>query len=643
MNLTVVEFTICTAIVLAAMVPLAAAARQSRSAPRRLPVVLGCLLIGGMLAWRLNHGNDDRLPLPDRMPAIDPPPGYVTSARCRSCHPAEYESWHRSYHRTMTQLGTPDAVLAPFDGRELSARNRAYRVEQRGDQFWVTTPDPDWEAVQAESGADLSTIENPPTVERRVVLTTGSHHTQEFWFPSRFPGNELHQFGFVYRIAENKWMPREDAFLRPPEKPRSFPSWNQNCLKCHSTGGAPGARVAGTSVLLRSRVSEFGISCEACHGPAQEHVEYYSNPLHRYRQHHAAAPDATIVNPAECSAKVASDICGACHSYGRERDLNEFWVNGSRFRPGEDLDQFHKLHRYGEAAEESDDAPFWDDGSIRVGGREYHGLIESPCYENGRSQFSCLSCHSMHNSDPNDQLAPGRESNAACTQCHTDERFTREIQRHAHHDAGSSGSLCYNCHMPHTSYALMNAIRSHRISSPNVDDSAQFGKPNACNLCHLDRTLEWTGRYLAEWFGQPSGESGTEDRQIAASLNWILRGDAAQRSIVAWSMGWPPAQKASGTRWMPPHLAVLLDDPYTAVRFIAARSLRSIPTYSGLKYDCLWPPERLRGAREAVIETWEPAAGAGSALLLDPTGRLQADRVEQLLQQRDHRPVHIAE
>jgi hypothetical protein len=29
--------------------------------------------------------------------------GFVGSARCRSCHPQAYESWHASWHRTMTQ------------------------------------------------------------------------------------------------------------------------------------------------------------------------------------------------------------------------------------------------------------------------------------------------------------------------------------------------------------------------------------------------------------------------------------------------------------------------------------------------------------------------------------------------------------
>ena len=37
------------------------------------------------------------------------------------------------------------------------------------------------------------------------------------------------------------------------------------------------------------------------------------------------------------------------------------------------------------------------------------------------------------------------------------------------------------------------SIRSHQVSSPSVAESLPpVGRPNACNLCHLDRTLAWT-------------------------------------------------------------------------------------------------------------------------------------------------------
>ena len=42
--------------------------------------------------------------------------GYVSSSECKSCHEEEHASWHRSYHRTMTQLAAPGSVAGAFDG-----------------------------------------------------------------------------------------------------------------------------------------------------------------------------------------------------------------------------------------------------------------------------------------------------------------------------------------------------------------------------------------------------------------------------------------------------------------------------------------------------------------------------------------------
>ena len=62
-------------------------------------------------------------------------------------------------------------------------------------------------------------------------------------------------------------------------------------------------------------------------------------------------------------------------------------------------------------------------------------------------------------------------------------------------------------------------------------------------------------------------------------LLWLLRGDAGQRALIAWSMGWTPAREASGAGWMAPFLSTLLIDPYAAIRYIAGRSLRRLPEY----------------------------------------------------------------
>ena len=53
---------------------------------------------------------------------------------------------------------------------------------------------------------------------------------------------------------------------------------------------------------LDSRVAEIGIACEACHGPAEEHVARHRDPRERYRNHGSDGADPTITNPARSAA-----------------------------------------------------------------------------------------------------------------------------------------------------------------------------------------------------------------------------------------------------------------------------------------------------------------------------------------------------
>ena len=114
------------------------------------------------------------------------------------------------------------------------------------------------------------------------------------------------------------------------------------------------------------------------------------------------------------------------------------------------------------------------------------------------------------------------------------------LTAHTKHRAESTGSRCYNCHMPYTSYGLLRALRSHRISSPSVAASVETGRPNACNQCHLDKTLAWTADRLAEWYNISVPPLEDDDRTLPASMIWLLRGDAGQRALMAWTLAAPP-------------------------------------------------------------------------------------------------------
>ena len=579
-------------------------------------------------------------------PHLGRPQEYAGSESCRACHPDPYASWHHSFHRTMTQIASPESVRGDFENVTLTLDGDVYRLERKGDEFWVDMVEPDWTIQQivkatnknaASSAASETNSPAPPRTRRRLTMVTGSHHMQAYWVEDKH-GNRQFNLPFVYLFEQARWVPRRDAFMRNPNGRNLIQVWNVGCIDCHSTAGLPRQNEDGVS--YDTRVAELGIACEACHGPAGEHVRLNSEPLHRYTTHLRHEGDKSIVNPARLSAKRSSDVCGRCHSVHAPWQGTNWLQHGESFRPGDDLQAKLQVFQHMKPSEKRRGL-FWNDDMVRVSGREYNGVIQSPCYQKG--ELGCMSCHSMHQSSRTNQLAQTMESNAACLQCHSS--FAKNIEQHTHHAAGSSGSLCYNCHMPYTSYGLLKALRSHQISSPSVKATLQSERPNACNLCHLDQTLEWTTQNLSAWYKTPVEKLSLEEKSTAASVLWALKGDAGQRALVAWHMGWQPALKASQKTWQAPYLAMLLADPYPAVRCIAGRSLHRLPGFETFAYDYITGPDKLVRASEQAMETWQKSAklSPDAPHLLLKGGRLEDEAVENLLKSRNNRVVELQE
>ena len=135
-------------------------------------------------------------------------------------------------------------------------------------------------------------------------------------------------------------------------------------------------------------------------------------------------------------------------------------------------------------------------------------------------------------------------------------------------------------------------------------DELATGRPNACNLCHLDRTLAWTADHLTTWYRQPTPPLDPQAQAVADSVRLTLAGDAGQRALLAWHFGWGPARETSGADWIPPFLGVLLDDPYAAIRCVASRSLRATSKLELVGYDFVIPPNDRASAAEQVWSAW---------------------------------------
>ncbi len=612
-------------------------ALYASSLPLRVAVALAAGCLGSALVYAL--------PTPVSSPPVVNRPievvedGYASSARCVSCHPANVSSWEASYHRTMTRIASPASVLGDFEDVRLDLDGADYRLVRDGDSFAVVLPDQD---------------------RREIVMTTGSHRMQVYWFEDS--GRVTGQLPFVWLIPEARWIPRNAAFLRPPGLTHHSEAgrWNETCVRCHSTHGRLGGRsLAGAE----TRAVELGIACEACHGPSDAHAVSMRNPVSRYREHVSPGAPATTVNPEKLDAARSSQVCGQCHGisvFHDQQGADSWAMNGFQFKPGDDLENERfpvtpeNLSRPIMASVLRDpfylEDRFWSDGVVRVSGREYNGLIASPCYRG--EAFSCGSCHEMHPARADaewadDQLLPGARGDQACLGCHEDFAGDDAVSAHTRHDADSTGSRCQNCHMPYTTYGLLKAIRSHTIESPSVANSVETGRPNACNLCHLDRSLAWAAEALERrhQVAAPRGASG----DVAASVQWALEGDAGQRALIAWSMGWEPARDVSGTDWMTPILGQLLDDPYDAVRFIAFESLSrgetGVGAADGMDYDFVGSRVHRARAKREVWDRWSASGSTapnGAVLVLDD-GSYDWPRFRRLLANRNERRVSLQE
>jgi hypothetical protein len=182
------------------------------------------------------------------------------------------------------------------------------------------------------------------------------------------------------------------------------------CLECHVT--YIGLRQMPNVYDRDSAV--WGISCERCHGPGREHVEFHRNNPEEKKSRH-------IVHPSSLTRPQQLSICGQCHS-------GSFALLGDAFsyRPGDDLDKYHQLFN----------PDFEGVGGIHTS-NQLSRLRLSKCFQ--QSEMTCTHCHDPHQNQRGNLALFTK----ACLACHQPEQCglsTRLGDRLAEN--------CIDCHMP---------------------------------------------------------------------------------------------------------------------------------------------------------------------------------------------------
>jgi hypothetical protein len=546
--------------------------------------------------------------------------GYVGSSACRDCHADHHASWAATFHRTMTQEPKGGAVRGAFDGRRIEWQGGSARPWTKDEAYYVD--------VAAPSTSRTAKVE---------LLAGSRRYQQLFERVPRDGGEAFVRLPIVWSMIEERWLPIHAVFFEPDgADPRSHASdWNSNCVFCHTTAPSPrlvagkdAAAAARGAGAYDSKASDLGIACEACHGPGEDHVDAMRDPAARLPALRKGG-DLKIVHPDRLAPDRAVAVCGQCHGQRLPEPIDRAttWITrGPTYRPGDDLLKHvrpvvRETPPPGNAAPDLFRMRFWADGTPRLTAYEYQGLVASPCHVKGG--LTCNHCHAMHEGDPRGQLKPGHEDDRACATCH--ERARYETVAHTGHDSRGPGGSCVACHMPRIVYGVLDLHRSHRIESPDPRRDGEAGRPHACTLCHLDRSLEWSATEMSRLWGRRfQAPAQRPDRGAVADpegFTSLLSGDPVTRAVYARAAGDAPGD--GGGPFDSMRRAVLgftLGDGYPAVRFTALRALRSLPSSESAAfdrairgYDALASPE-IR--RMAVLQALQ-------ALQLDRT-RLEA-------------------
>ncbi len=566
---------------------------------------------------------------------------YIQSATCQSCHPSHYATWHDTYHRTMTQEASEMAVVGDFDNASNTFQGVTSRFYKEDEMFLIAT-----------RGFDgLMT-------EYEVVMTIGSRRIQQYVYEAT-DGSHW-RIPMAWNIEEQRWFNLNAGFLHPDESDFNthLSIWDANCIFCHNTQAMPG--YDWNQNTFDASVAEMGIACESCHGPAQQHVRVNSNPLRRYWLYLTDPEqlrDPTLITPTELSQTQSVQVCGHCHGQripDPPSGIREMMAVGDPYRVGDDLaDHYAPIKIDSELQGVDLTKRFWKDGTPRLTAYEYQGWQMSAHEETG---LTCISCHNMHGGDSKGMIDEEMRGNLGCTQCH--EEIAQDVSAHTQHELDSSGSDCYSCHMPKTSYGVLEIHPSHRITSPDPSRAWTYEMPEACTMCHTDQSVLWAAQETEKLFGIEAGKLPDDEVwKSAENTRALLMGDVVQRSVaaMAFSEVGTYTSDPNGRLWAAPFLILTMErDEYPAIRHFAYRSLRTLASDAGHdlstlpEFDWTGTPTARQTTIDSYWQWWNNLDKStlkfpNSAVPLNPDFTLNMQVVEPLLAQRNNELVTIGE
>ncbi len=433
--------------------------------------VLVVLLIGGYLGFSKSK--------PQNPPALGQAE-YVGVNACKQCHQDQVAVWSGSHHDLAMQAANQQTVLGDFQDARFQHQGIESVFFKRDGRFFVRTDGADGQLADFE-----------------IKFTFGVTPLQQYLI--EFPGGRLQALSIAWDSRSLQEGGQRWFHLYPNEKidhndqlhwTGRYQNWNLQCAECHSTHLSKGYDSATDT--YQTRYNEINVSCEACHGPASQHLQWAKLPeaaaktvadkglsmqlRSRWNQAWSFADkQAKFAYRDQSAADTLMNTCWACHAH------RSTLLEGSL--PGLPLEDTHHPALLTQPT-------YYADGQQRDEDYTWGSFRQSKMYQKG---VTCMDCHEPH------ALKLRAEGNALCARCHNPSEF--DDPKHHFHASGSTGAQCMNCHAPEQNYMVIDGRHDHSFRLPRPDLSQTLNTPNACNQCHQDQKPTWASEAMDQWYG----------------------------------------------------------------------------------------------------------------------------------------------
>ena len=380
---------------------------------------------------------------------------YVGSGSCIECHQKFYDLWSTSHHGKAMQ-----PVNSEFVKTENLPESEIFSLE--GKNYKITVGDSTITMIET-NGVNTKNYE--------VVWVLGGKNV--YYFITPFEKGKLQTIPLAYNLNDKAWYNNPQSAIRHfpegmadqalPWKDRMY-NFNSSCYSCHVSQLETNFDL--TTDSYNSTWNEPGINCETCHGPSGNHVQIFQNAKEGVEQKELGLISTKVFTPEQHNWS-----CAPCHA--KMHPITSSYMPGDKFFDNYDLTVLNNTD-------------FYPDGRDLGENYTYTGWMMNVCNENG--EFHCVMCHTSSGRDrfkdnPND----------ACKKCHAER--VADVVAHSGHPAGSAGAVCINCHMPKTVFGNMNRS-DHSFRPPMPEATILFDSPNACNMCHTDKSAEWANNIV---------------------------------------------------------------------------------------------------------------------------------------------------